>query len=150
MENDYRPTDALADAAAAREDVSRRAKAPAYYYPVLGVLLGALMAAICVIEGVWFTVISLLIIGALLLLERSYRHTTGLAVTYGHSTGRSRVLWTTYAAALVVLAIAALALREVDGWWPALLIGVVTFAVSWGLGLLVERAIVRDLAQERA
>lgn len=148
MENQYDATRALADAEAARGDVSRRAKAPAFYYPALGLLMGVLMAAICSVEGRRLAPFAIFVVIGSLWLDQHYRRRTGLAVTYGRSTGLSRTLWTGYVVVLLILVVASLALREVDGWWPAALMGVLAFVITVVLGQGVEKVLLRDLAKE--
>ncbi len=87
----------LAEVEAANADLARRARAPVWYHPVLGVLMGGLVAvqgqSIPLMIGFY-----LVFVIGLALLVRAYKRHTGLWVS-GYRAGRTR--WV--AAGLAVL-----------------------------------------------
>lgn len=78
----------LAEVDAAKADMARRAKAPTWYHPALGLLIGGLIAVqgqpIQVMLGVYAAYIA-----GLVLLMRAYKRHTGLWIN-GYRAGRTR------------------------------------------------------------
>ena len=78
----------LAEVDAAKADMAQRAKAPTWYHPALGLLIGGLIAVqgqpIQVMLGVYAAYIA-----GLVLLMRAYKRHTGLWIN-GYRAGRTR------------------------------------------------------------
>ncbi|MCY1645686.1 hypothetical protein OVA11_00975 [Caulobacter sp. SL161] len=92
----------LAEVQAAGEDLARRARAPVWYHPALGLLMGGLIAVQTQPLLLVFGYYALFVLG-LLLLVRAYKRHTGLWIN-GYRAGRTR--WV----ALIMVALVALAM----------------------------------------
>lgn len=78
----------LAEVEAAGEDLAERAKAPAWYHPALGLLMGGLCAVQAAPVPGMFAYYAVFIVG-LILLVRAYIKRTGLWIN-GYRAGRTR------------------------------------------------------------
>lgn len=129
-------------------ELARRAVAPWWYHPALGVLIGGLLAvqaAPLVYRALYFAVYGL----GLVLLVHVYRKRTGLWVS-GYRAGRTRLV--ALAAVVVSLAVAgASAFVALTRDLPAAFVvgGVVVAVVVTAMGPLWEIAFRRDLADGR-
>lgn len=143
------PADLLAELRAANEDLARRAVAPVWYHPALGLLLGGLIAlqgASLPFMGAYYALFSI----ALVMLVAAYKKHTGLWVN-GYRAGRTRVVAIGLGATFTVLALGSIWLQRNAGMTSAPLIGGVIVAVITTVGGFVwEAAFRRDLRDESA
>ncbi|KSB90964.1 hypothetical protein AS593_12480 [Caulobacter vibrioides] len=141
------PADAarmLAEVETANADLARRARAPLWYHPALGLLVGAVAAvqgqAIPLMLGVY----AVFVVG-LLLLVKAYKRRTGLWVS-GYRAGRTRwvAVGLAVVTALAVLGSALLA-REHGLTAAPFVLGAVVAAIVTVGGFVWEAAFRRDL-----
>jgi hypothetical protein len=138
----------LAEVEAARADMAKRAKAPAWYHPALGVLIGGLIA----VQGQSLPVMGafyvLYVIG-LVLLVRAYKRRTGMWVS-GYRAGRTRWVTLSLAALTMVLGLISIWLVRARGLSVAPLIfgAIIAVIVTIG-GFVWEAAFRADLRDGR-
>jgi len=142
MENDR----AEAVAALAELDEGRaaaaRIRAPWWYYPATGVLLGVLAALVVtgpvLVRELWLIVV----LGGLALLSQAYRFATGTAPGGFRSGGRQLIWGVCYAAVMlgVLAALLAVAWRRPGPVWLGVAAGVFMLLLTLGYGAGFERA----------
>jgi len=141
------PADAarmLAEVEAANIDLARRARAPVWYHPALGLLMGAVVAVQGQAVPLMLAVYAVFVVG-LLLLVKAYKRRTGLWVS-GYRAGRTRwvAVGLAVAAALAVLG-SALLVRERGLVAAPFVLGAVIAAIVTAGGFAWEVAFRRDL-----
>ncbi len=141
------PADAarmLAELEAANADLARRARAPVWYHPALGLLVGAVVAVQGQAVPLALGAYAVFAVG-LLLLVKEYKRRTGLWVS-GYRAGRTR--WIAVGLAVMTsLAIlgAALLAREHGLTAAPFILGAVVAAIVTAGGFVWEAAFRRDL-----
>ncbi|MEH0197735.1 hypothetical protein V7S57_21195 [Caulobacter sp. CCNWLY153] len=134
----------LAEVEAANADLARRARAPIWYHPALGLLTGGLVAvqgqAVPLMLGAY-----LVFVVGLLLLVRAYKRRTGLWIN-GYRAGRTRWVSVVLAVltALSVLGSAWLTREHGLAAGPLVVGAVIAVIVTIG-GFVWEAAFRRDL-----
>ncbi len=141
------PADAarmLAEVNAAKSEMARRAVAPVWYHPALGLLIGGLVAVQgqpLWILGPYYGVFVLGLVG----LVRAYRAHTGVWVN-GYRKGRTMIVSLGLAALIVAIMLASTWLVRTRGLTMAPFIaGVLATLVTTAGGFLWEIAYRRDL-----
>lgn len=138
----------LAEVEAANADLAERAKAPVWYHPALGLLMGGL-AAVEAAPLIWqYAYFPLFGLG-IWLLVRAYIRKTGLWI-YGFRAGRTRIV-------ALSLALLCGGLAAMSGWlfharrvvYAPLLTGAVIAVAATVGGLLWEAAFRADLRDGR-
>jgi len=134
----------LAEVEAANADLARRARAPVWYHPALGLLIGAVVAVQGQAVPLMLGVYAVFVVG-LLLLVKAYKRRTGLWVS-GYRAGRTRwvAVGLAVATALAVLGSALLVRERGLVAAPFVLGAVVAVIVTIG-GFAWEAAFRRDL-----
>lgn len=134
----------LAEVEAANADLARRARAPVWYHPALGLLLGGLVAvqgqSILLIIGFY-----LVFVIGLALLVRAYKRHTGMWVS-GYRAGRTR--WVAVGLAVLTalsIPLSAWLVREHALVAAPFIIGAVAAGVVTIGGFVWEAAFRRDL-----
>ena len=143
MESDHR---AEAAAALAEIDEGRaaaaRTRAPRWYYPATGILLGVL--AVLVVTGPTLAreIFLLVVIGGNALLAQSYRFVTGTAPGGFRSGGLPLAWGVSYAVVLlgVLAALLAVTWRRPGPVWLAVAAGAFVLLLTLGYGAGFERA----------
>jgi len=105
MESDQTPRLALEQAAVARAALADRARAPRWYHPALGLLVGGLVAAQAAPTAVSLAFLSIFCVG-LVFLTQAYQRHTGMWIS-GMRKGRTR--WVALATAALTAAVPSLA-----------------------------------------
>jgi hypothetical protein len=136
----------LAEVEAANAELARRAVAPLWYHPALGLLMGGMVAvqgAPLPFIGVYYAAFGI----GLVLLIAAYRRRTGLWVS-GYRPGRTRVVAFGLAATVALTLLGALWLQRTAGvaWALPLAGGVVAVITTVG-GFVWEAAFRRDLRE---
>lgn len=139
----------MAEVEAANADLAERAKAPVWYHPTLGLLMGGLCAVQAAPIAGMFAYYAVFIAG-LILLVRSYIKHTGLWIG-GYRAGRTRLV-------AVGLAVITTGLMLLSAWLfhdrgerlaPFVFGGLVAVAVTIG-GFVWEAAFRADLRKDAA
>ena len=134
----------LAEVRAANTELARRAVAPVWYHPALGLLMGGLVAVQgenLVLTFAYYPVFGL----GCWLLARAYRRRTGLWIN-GYRSGRTR--WVTVTLAVIFTAImltCAYARRKLGVDWATYAGGAVVATLTTIAGFVWEAAFRRDL-----
>jgi hypothetical protein len=118
----FGPEDALAAVNAGRTAVADRLVTPWWYHPILGVLLGGMVAASALQSSVAGGVAWALCGGGLAVLAGTYRRMTGVGLDSWHGLPPNRWYLATVAVFFGALALG-LALDELGWWWGTLLAG---------------------------
>ncbi|MBD2759618.1 hypothetical protein IEE94_08850 [Yimella sp. cx-573] len=149
-ENSYDPTAALDDVRRTRSSLSDRATAPWYYYPVHGLCTAAIVGSTALVESsivrIGLIVLAAMVLGALV---AAYQKATGLWVVYGTSTGRSKVIWTTYGLFILALVGGAFAVQAWGPTWLGWVLTAAAFISSIICGRFIEPALRQDIADGR-
>lgn len=142
IDND--PARMLAEVQAANAQLAQRARAPLWYHPALGLLMGGLAAVAGQPTPVILAYEAFMLIG-LWLLVRAYKRRTGMWVS-GYRKGRTR--WVAFGLATACAAVTILSLwlrRTHDIAWAPYAGGLAVFVLATAGGLLWEAAFRRDL-----
>ncbi|PLR28019.1 hypothetical protein SGCZBJ_06655 [Caulobacter zeae] len=134
----------LAEVEAANADLARRARAPIWYHPALGLLAGGLVAvqgqAVLLMLGAY-----LVFVVGLLLLVRAYKRRTGLWIN-GYRAGRTRWVSVVLAVLTALSVLGSAWLTREHGLAAGPLVVGATIAVIVTIGGFVwEAAFRRDL-----
>lgn len=138
----------LAEVEAANADLARRAKAPLWYHPALGLLVGALIAVQGQPTSILLAFYAAYIAG-LALLVRAYKRHTGLWVS-GYRAGRTR--WVALGLATLTMiggVIAVWLLRERGLTAAPLIFGAIVAVIVTVGGFVWEAAFRADLRDGR-
>ena len=140
------PARMLAEVEAARAELARRAVAPLWYHPALGLLTGGLVAVQGTqlsFVGAYYAAFSI----GLVMLVAAYRKRTGLWIN-GYRPGRTRVVAIGLAVTVALIMVGVLWLQRTAGiaWAPLLGGGIAAVIVTIG-GFVWEAAFRRDLAE---
>lgn len=134
----------LAEVQAAKAELARRAVAPIWYHPALGLLIGGLVAvqgARLSFIGAYYAAFSI----GLILLVAAYKKHTGLWVS-GYRSGRTRVVAIGLAVTVTLIMLGSLWLQRAAGvTWAMPLGGAVTAVIITAGGFAWEAAFRRDL-----
>lgn len=137
-----------AEVEAANAEMAKRAVAPVWYHPALGLLTGGLVA----VQGMPLPVLGLYYVaffGGLILLVRAYKQRTGIWVN-GYRKGRTRLVSVGLAAIVGAILLASVWLQRSEGMASAPWIGGAVAAVVVTIGgFLWESAFRRDLRDGR-
>lgn len=138
----------LAEVEAANADLAKRAKAPLWYHPALGLLIGALIAVQGQPTPILLAFYATYIVG-LALLVRAYKRHTGLWVS-GYRAGRTRWVALGLAALTTIGGVIAVWLLRERGLTSAPLVfgAIVAVIVTIG-GFVWEAAFRADLRDGR-
>jgi hypothetical protein len=147
MESDQSPRLALEQAAHAHAILSQRARAPVWYHPALGLLVGGLVAAQAAPAGLSLFYLPVFSLG-LVLLVRTYQRRTGLWIS-GYRRGRTRLVAVSAAALTLAIMLGGVYLRFEGGfvWAPLAAAPLAAALVTWA-GFVWERAYRADLTAE--
>jgi hypothetical protein len=138
---------ALQQATQAHQTLADRAKAPAWYNLTLGLLMGALTAAMAGPTWLLLTV-EVLFLACIPLMVRAYRRKTGMWIS-GYRAGRTRVVALTMAAATLVIMCTGIWLKIERGLWQAPLFGApLVTALVTAAGYIWQAAFRADLADQ--
>jgi len=136
----------LAEVRAANAELARRAVAPVWYHPALGLLAGGLavvQAADPPWAGVYYAAFSL----GLLLLVAAYKKHTGLWVS-GFRPGRTRTVAIALSVLLVGILLGTSVLARLGGVvWAPYAGGALVTILTTAAGFAWEAALRRDLAE---
>jgi hypothetical protein len=147
MESDQHPRLALEQAAQARAALVERARAPRWYHPALGLLVGGLVAVQAAAPAVSIAFLALFFAG-LALLIRAYQRHTGMWIS-GMRRGRTRWLAVATAAVIMVLMLGSIWLRQERGLaWAPVAAGAIAAVLMTLAGFAWEAAYRTDLAGE--
>lgn len=136
----------LADLDASNAEMARRAVAPWWYHPALGLLVGGMIATMAA-PLVWRSAYLVVFFPCLLLLMHAYRRRTGVWVN-GWRAGRTRFVSGVLAVSVFLIGLASFGLAQLyDQPFAYLAGGVLTAVVATAAGPLWEVAFRRDLAQ---
>jgi hypothetical protein len=134
----------LAEVETANAELAQRARAPLWYHPALGLLMGGLAAVAGQPTPVILAYEAVMLVG-LWLLVQAYKRRTGMWVS-GYRKGRTRWVAFSLAAACAAVTILSLWLRRAhDIAWAPYVGGMVIFVLATAGGLLWEAAFRRDL-----
>jgi hypothetical protein len=147
MASDQTPRLALEQAALARAALADRARAPLWYHPALGLLVGGLVAAQAAGPALASAYLAVFCAG-LVLLVRAYRRHTGIWIN-GWRRGRTRFVALAVAVATSALMLGSVYLHYQPGlaWAPLAAAPVAAVLVTLA-GFLWETAYRADLAGE--
>jgi hypothetical protein len=138
---------ALQEATRAHETLAERAKAPVWYNAALGLMMGALTAAMAGPTWLLLTV-EVLFLACVPLMVRAYRRKTGLWIS-GYRAGRTRVVALSMAAATLAIMCTGVWLKIERGIWQAPLFGApVVTALVTAAGYVWQAAFRADLADQ--
>lgn len=134
----------LAEVQAAKAELARRAVAPIWYHPALGLLIGGLVAvqgARLSFIGAYYAAFSI----GLILLVAAYKKHTGLWVS-GYRSGRTRVVAIALAVTVTLIMLGSLWLqRSAGATWAMPVGGAMTAVIITAGGFVWEAAFRRDL-----
>jgi hypothetical protein len=131
---------ALAAIAGQRREAAERLVTPWWYHPLLGILIGGLIAAQAGPTALKVAVLPVFFIG-LAALVSAYQHVTGVWVGGLRRGPAGRVT-----IALVAVYLAALAVSVILGGWAAIAAGIVVVVATVVLGHRFDRALREELA----
>lgn len=141
---DNDPATMLAEVRAANEELAKRAVAPVWYHPALGLLVGGLMAvqgADLSFVGAYYAAFSI----GLVMLVAAYKKHTGLWIN-GYRSGRTRVVAIGLALTVTLIMLGSLWLQRSAGvTWAMVLGGAITAIITTAAGFLWEAAFRHDL-----
>jgi hypothetical protein len=138
---------ALQEAARAHETLARRARPPVWYNAALGLLIGALTAAMAGPTWLLIAAEALFCVGLVLLIT-AYRRKTGLWIN-GYRAGRTRVVAVSLAVATAALMLAGVWLKREHGLWQAPLVcAPIVAALVTVAGYVWQAAFRADLADQ--
>jgi hypothetical protein len=137
----------LAEVQAANTELAKRAVAPVWYHPALGLLSGGMVLALNA-STAWAVVYSGVFVVGIGLLVLAYRRKTGLWIN-GYRKGRTRWVAIGLAAAFPAIGVASVWLQRERGldWSPWAGAGAV-FVLTTIAGFAWEAAFRRDLRDE--
>jgi O-antigen/teichoic acid export membrane protein len=134
----------LAEVQAANAELAKRAVAPIWYHPALGLMVGGLIAvqgSELTFLGAYYAVFSI----GLVMLMAAYKKHTGLWIN-GYRPGRTRVVAIGLAVAVTLIMWGSLWLHRSAGvTWAMLLGGGVSAVITTAGGFVWEAAFRRDL-----
>src|SRR5580700_2631095 len=147
MESDQTPRLALEQAAVARAALADRARAPRWYHPALGLLVGGLVAAQAAPTAVSLAFLSIFCVG-LVFLTQAYQRHTGMWIS-GMRKGRTRWVALATAALTLILMLVSIFLQHGRGiGWAPLAAGVIAAVLVTAAGFVWEAAYRADLDGE--
>ena len=136
----------LAEVQAANAELAKRAVAPIWYHPALGLMVGGLIAvqgSELTFLGAYYAVFSI----GLVMLMAAYKKHTGLWIN-GYRPGRTRVVAIGLAVTVTLIMWGSLWLyRSAGVTWAMLLGGGVSAVITTAGGFLWEAAFRRDLRE---
>lgn len=136
----------LAEVQAANTAMAERAKAPIWYHPTLGVLMGG-MAAVQAAPIAWMLAYYVVFLVGLVLLVQGYKRKTGMWV-YGYRAGRTRIVAVSLAVVTGLLMLnSAWQFREHHVTWAPLVTGVVLAVLVTLAGFVWQAAFRADLRE---
>jgi hypothetical protein len=147
MESDPTPRLALEQAALARATLADRARAPRWYHPALGLMVGGLIAAQAAPTSVSLAVLPIFCVG-LVFLTQAYQRHTGMWIS-GMRKGRTR--WVALATAGIGMALMLGGIwlqRGLGIGWAPLAAGLVAAVLVTAAGFVWEAAYRADLGVE--
>jgi hypothetical protein len=134
----------LAEIQAAHTELARRARAPRWYYPLLGLLAGGYIAVQAAPSAARLVYLAVFLV-AIGLMIPAYRRKTGLWIN-GWRAGRTRWVSAAWLALFLGGLVAAMLLEERQGVHGAyLVVGAATAIVTTAYGFVWEAAFRRDL-----
>lgn len=137
----------LAEVQAANAELARRAVAPVWYHPALGLLAGGMIVVLAAPVAATLIYVLFFALSAGLLVA-AYRRHTGLWIN-GYRKGRTRWVTIAMAATYAVIAVGCLWLaRERGMTWAPYVGGALVAVVVTAAGFLWEVAFRRDLRDE--
>ena len=142
--NDSEAGRMMAEVQAANAELAQRARAPLWYHPALGLLMGGFAAVAGQPTPVILAYEAVMAVG-LWLLVQAYKRRTGMWVS-GYRKGRTRWVAISLATACAAVTILSLWLRRThDVVWAPYVGGMVVFVLATVGGLVWEAAFRRDL-----
>jgi len=138
---------ALQAATQSHEALAERARAPVWYNPALGLMMGGLTGAMA--GPTWLLLMTeVLFMAGVAVLVTAYRRKTGMWIN-GYRAGRTRLVAVSMAAATLVIMCVGVWLKVERGLWQAPLVGAPIVAVLVTVAGYVWQAAYRaDLADQ--
>lgn len=137
----------LAEVQAANAELARRARAPVWYHPALGLLVGGLVAvqgAPLPFLGVYYAAFGI----GLAMLVAAYTKRTGIWVN-GYRSGRTRMVAIGLGVMITVIILGSTWLQRSAGMtWAPPVGGAIAAVITTAAGFLWEAAFRRDLRDE--